>query len=745
MTISFYERDNRVSSTEASYWTRRRRRLRLQLGHDASDAFTSTEHVSTPPPEGEWTSHVRRQMASSPKREPIDSFMQDSASPTASADVSTEMQDSTSEVHRSPSDCSSSDDSQISRHSDSFWTDNVSDDSTASDNFNTADVDTSNGPDAEQNDDSSEGCLREELARWATRHLVSHECVTDLLKMLRRHNVPGLPVCARTLLKTPRHIVVQEQTGGQYYHFGLKKSICYVANYDNPKLQQGDTLKLQINIDGLPVNNSNNDHLWPILGLIECDSYRSAPFCIGMFYSRNAKAGLAQEFLHDFIQEYIALHRHGLTVLGVDVKLNLSSVICDAPAMAFVKEIKLHSGYGACFKCEERGVKQGGRMTFANMLSRLRTDHRFRNKVDTDHQKPNVTSPFVQIDDLDMIEQFLYDYMHVVLLNVVKRLMKAWVYGPEPFKIDGNFVDVITARLLFYAKSCPTEFGRRPRSLKHLRHFKATEFRSFLCYTGFAAALGVLKTTDYYYNFLLLSCAMRILLNPALSDKFHAFAKKLLRAFVKHYTQLYGEDRTVFSVHALIHLPRQAAQYGHLDKISSFPYESYLYKLKQLIRKPGCTLKQVVARLYEQRHLNMPASRLKSNGTKYMLEHNDGPVPQERLHRRSRQYKAVVFRGVKYSCKRRDSAVMVCGEKVAVIRNILLHEEGHVFAVVQLFGVHENQFTEPMPSRIVGVHRCSKLDEALSVVRLSDCRKVWLMPAQNGYFLAVELNNDMAI
>ena len=612
------------------------------------------------------------------------------------------------------------------------------------------DDDDGDGDDGDDGDDSNAtedttrtGRLRDDLAKWTAQYRVSHKCLTALLTILRSHEVDGLPACARTVMKTPRGIVIQEQSGGQYYHFGIEPSINYALQHSNVTLQHGGEMDLQINIDGLPINNSNNDHLWPILGMVEVNDYRSAPFCIGLFFSRNSKAGVVQEFLHDFIEDYLHAHSVGINVLGFNTLVNLSAVICDAPAMAFVKEIKLHSGYGACFKCEERGVKAGGRMTFSHLLSRLRTDQRFRSKVDTEHHKPGVTSPFVAIEDLDMIDQFLYDYMHTVLLCVLKRIMKMWVYGPGEFKLDSKYVHAMTARQLLYAKTCPTEFGRRPRSLADLRHFKATEFRSFLCYTGVTVLLGIFENGDVYYNFLLLVCAMRILLNPVLSVKFHAFAKKLLVAFVKHYKQLYGDGLVVFSVHALIHLPRQAAQYGHLDRISSFPYESYLYTLKQLIRRPGCTLKQVVARMYELRHLQVPVHSATSCKTKYMLEHSDGPLPHEWRQRAKSQYRAVVQDGIKYSTKRRDSAVMVSRRTVALIQNLVKDENGEVFAVLRMFSTHENQFTEPMPSKIIGIVRCSSLQDTLSVRPLTSCKKVWLLPAQNNYNLAVELNNDM--
>lgn len=44
------------------------------------------------------------------------------------------------------------------------------------------------------------------LQGWATKHLIKHIAIDDLLKGLRQNGHPELPLTARTLLQTPRHI-----------------------------------------------------------------------------------------------------------------------------------------------------------------------------------------------------------------------------------------------------------------------------------------------------------------------------------------------------------------------------------------------------------------------------------------------------------------------------------------------------------------------------------------------------------
>ncbi|KAG8173572.1 hypothetical protein JTE90_012435 [Oedothorax gibbosus] len=67
--------------------------------------------------------------------------------------------------------------------------------------------------------------VKEDLAKWAVKYNVPLQTVSALLKNLQNH-LKGLPIDARSLLKTPRekHNVVSVQPGN-YLHFGLDLGI----------------------------------------------------------------------------------------------------------------------------------------------------------------------------------------------------------------------------------------------------------------------------------------------------------------------------------------------------------------------------------------------------------------------------------------------------------------------------------------------------------------------------------------
>lgn len=188
--------------------------------------------------------------------------------------------------------------------------------------------------------------------------------------------------------------------------------------------------------------------------------------------------------------------------------------------------------------------------------------------------------------------------MHLVCLGVVRRLICLWMKGPLTVRLPARDVDRISRNLLTLRPHIPSEFARRPRALKEVDRWKATEFRQFLLYTGPVVLREVLRP-DVYANFLLLSTAMSVLVSPYFATQHSDYANSLLHAFVKHFARLYGEDQLVYNVHGWSHLAQDAKRFGNLDVISSFPYENYLQKLKSFVRKPTNPLAQIIRRLSE--------------------------------------------------------------------------------------------------------------------------------------------------
>ena len=102
-----------------------------------------------------------------------------------------------------------------------------------------------------------------------------------------------------------------------------------------------------------------------------------------------------------------------------------------------------------------------------------------------------------------MLKTFPYDPMHLVYNGVMKRLMLYWKSGPRSVRLSPSIISRVSQRLLTCAPYFTSEFSRKPRSFEYLRLFKATEFRSFLLYTG-CVVMKDNCTAKMYDHFLLL-------------------------------------------------------------------------------------------------------------------------------------------------------------------------------------------------------------------------------------------------
>ena len=282
-------------------------------------------------------------------------------------------------------------------------------------------------------------------------------------------------------------------------------------------------------------------------------------------------------------------------------KIKISALVCDTPARAYIKCIKGHSAYHGCDKCEQRGV-YAGRVTFPETAAALRTDSSFLEMKDQKHHLRE--SPLVIIPSLGMISQAPADYMHLVCLGIMRKIVFMWLKGPLATRLGPRMVKELSEKLVDIRSYIPSEFARKPRSFHEFERWKATEFRQLLLYTGMVCFDAILSP-PLYNNFMLLFVAMSILLSEFLCKKYASYAHSLLLLFVEHVSELYGKEIITYNMHGLVHLLNDARAFGNLDNISSFHFENYLSQLKKLVRQPHLPLQQIVRRLSEKRVIEL--------------------------------------------------------------------------------------------------------------------------------------------
>jgi hypothetical protein len=349
--------------------------------------------------------------------------------------------------------------------------------------------------------------LSQNLANWVTTYRIQQSAVGSLLTLLKPM-FPSLPKDPRTLLKTSTQYTVKPIAGGEYCHIGLLKGISSLLCRRPFTFER---IELQINVDGIPLFKSSNVTLWPILcAVINIDA--KDPFVVGLFCGKE-KPRNAAEFMLDFVTEAVELMTSGLNYESNWYPVVIHSFVCDAPARAFIKGIKCHSGYSSCEKCTVHG-EYAGKVIFPSVDAPLRTDESFNSQTDEDHHVDACPLYPLQVG---FVSQFGLDYMHLCCLGVMKRFLLYWKgpIGPLHVRLGRNSVSTLSRRLLALVPYVPSEFARKPRSIDEIMRWKAVEFREFLLYSGSIVLHGILPQ-ELYDHFMLLFVAMRILTSPQL-------------------------------------------------------------------------------------------------------------------------------------------------------------------------------------------------------------------------------------
>lgn len=169
---------------------------------------------------------------------------------------------------------------------------------------------------------------------------------------------------------------------------------------------------------------------------------------------------------------------------------------------------------------------------YEERTSPLKTDKLFssrrmpNNEIDDDHHM-NKEPSILQELSIDMIKCFPLDKMHLVDEVIVKKLLKLWTGNPAHFKLSASQMKFLSNNLEECSKFSPNDFQRKPRSLKYINIFKASECAVFLLYTG-PLILQSIVSKKLYKNFISLSLAVRILTSPVYYKTHNNYTQKLM-------------------------------------------------------------------------------------------------------------------------------------------------------------------------------------------------------------------------
>lgn len=523
--------------------------------------------------------------------------------------------------------------------------------------------------------------LKDRIATWAANHNITHQALNDLLNILRDEGCQ-LPKDSRTVMHTPTSCNLIDVGGGKFFYFGIQEHLVRLIDNSLYNFNDDKTIKLDISVDGVPISNSSTKQFWPIYGMISGHKLK-LPFLIALFCGDSKPKNL-DEYLNAFITEVSEL-QSSIMISNQCYKVIINAFIADAPARSFLKCCKSHNAYSGCEKCVCHGLWDG-RVTFTDLNAVVRTDNDFKDQVDENHHTG--ISPLNKLD-VGLVSQFPIDYMHLVCLGVMRKLLNTWIKLKSPQRLQLRLIEELNCRMVASSKYVCAEFARKPRSLKEIDNFKATEFRTILLYVGPIILKGILSK-QLYSHFLLFHCAIRILSsNNAASVEWNQLAKSLLHTFVSKSAELYGNQFLVYNVHSLIHLADDCLKYGKLDNFSAFPFENEMQRLKRLLRNKKLSLQQVVNRVSERNSMSVNNNLLPR---KLVYDKLYNYKNSDRLN-----YKGFLFCPNSMS----DSCFMTNDKQFILIQSIHKDESSYSFQCNWLNT--ENISEYPIPSTRIGI------------------------------------------
>lgn len=549
--------------------------------------------------------------------------------------------------------------------------------------------------------------LKTMLQNWvfACHPQVSH--VDLLLSGLNKFSfAKNIPKTYSTLMNTPKNIILRECSPGQYYHVGVKKSVTAAIKYYSP--DHCDTIVLDINIDGLPLYKTTPTQLWPILGQIK--NFRSNPFVIGIYIGKK-KPTSAKCFLADFIAEMKILEIDGFIYNENVIKVRIRVFILDSPAKSFIKNVKGHNAYYGCPICIESGEYLKSRICYPELHSTLRTNNSFRLRIHEEHHLDDeVSSSPIEELNVDMINAFPPDSMHVIYIGVTKKLLTEWLSGMLSVRMSGFYQTEFSNMLKKIAKTQPRQFSRPSRSLDEIKYWRATEYRTFLLYTGPVILQNVLPP-NLYFNFLLLHVATKLCTREEFLCQLD-LAETLFEEFIVTFEINYSRHLISSNVHSLIHIVKFCRILGVIDDYSAFPHESTLGKMKRIIKKHKQELQQIAKRLEECMGL---LAKSKTITDTHLLAEN----PQN-----SGMYCKLVSESFTLSNENKDGWFLTKTRKIVKITYFLKTNANFItIKGEELVSELSNIYEEPIDSMKLGMFKTNQLQFAESkIYQIDDIR-----------------------
>ncbi|KAL1445815.1 hypothetical protein MTO96_028999, partial [Rhipicephalus appendiculatus] len=226
--------------------------------------------------------------------------------------------------------------------------------------------------------------------------------------------------------------------------------------------------------------------------------------------------------LQAFTEQMNELSTEGIcwSVNGQQVhsKVYCITAVADAPARASMQNVLQFNGYFGCSWCLHPGEFIEGCVKYpagspvedrsaASMLA----DMQMAATLKRTFKGVKGPSPLLNVPGFDIVWSFRPDYMHAVLLGIVRQITELWFSDTGRACYIGGPQTLREADERLLSQRPPMCFNRTPRSLKLRKYWKASEWESWLLFYSLPCLKGILPAKFLEHFALLVSSVYTLL------------------------------------------------------------------------------------------------------------------------------------------------------------------------------------------------------------------------------------------
>ncbi|VDI25225.1 Hypothetical predicted protein [Mytilus galloprovincialis] len=426
------------------------------------------------------------------------------------------------------------------------------------------------------------GCLGKKEKKTAN-YFVTGSMQAQLKEILERDGI-WTAVQDYVSTRSSDHTTISDILDGEEYR-KLKEPGGFLADKNN--------ITFSLFTDGIPLFQSSKVSLWPVYMILNelppKQRFTRKNMVLWGIWQGCGKPQMNM-FLRPLVEDLSQLFQRGIEVniQQTEIRTRAMMIVAtmDLQARAYVLQMTQHNGEHGCLYCLEPGkvVKSGKGNCRSYPYRDVDPEPRTKENIKSDAQEAiasgkrvhgiNSESVLSCLPYFDVTTNVVIDYMHGILLGILKKLMSLWFdskNSKEPFYI-GKRVDEVDS--IIKTIQPPYFLRRLPRKINgNYNHWKASEFRSWLLYFSLPALQNILPDI-YLTHYSLLVEGTFILLGEGISEADLRRADLLLRTFVRNLNLLYRDSIVGLNAHNLIHLTRCVRMWGPLWAWSCFVFRS---------------------------------------------------------------------------------------------------------------------------------------------------------------------------